>query len=347
MLDMKLQTLKILLVLIWGRQVIAFKEGDVAELKFQYEIPHNIDVSLRMGFGTPFYKDGVLLGTELNESQRKRFSVNVHSELHGTTPFHEISLKINDVRREDARTYHCEVYKDGQKLSQYTKALNLNVDFPPGNVSCTPSTEKRFMDPDDSWGLLSCSALLGNIPGFISCYQNGKVAAPWNEQIQNVTHLIQEVWIQQSYVAFCCSSPYSDPVSKCKCTQFKWVPRSARGFNALPSPCEHTKDNHKPVEQLVSSPNPDVYVTTAYDIPVPYQYHVYIVNTIIVILTVILMFALRSLYKMLEDISKQLNELAKIATKHKDKEESTSIISNLSHGSGTVSKRKTGGAVDV
>ena len=76
-------------------------------------------------------------------------------------------------------TYHCDVYKDGQKLIQYTKALNLNVDFPPGNVFRAHLVQnKRFMDPDDSWGLLSCSALLGNIPGFISCYQKRQGLLP-------------------------------------------------------------------------------------------------------------------------------------------------------------------------
>ena len=277
----------------------------------------NTTITLRAGHRPPFYKGGRIVTTELNESQRNRYDVQVRNKNRQNLLVKFIDLIIKDVQREDAGTYTCEVYSGEQKLADFTRKLHLSVEFPPSNATCIIDSDAPLMDPDDPWVLLSCSAMLGSDPGFISCYQNGEVM-PWKEQIQNTTHLVQKMWVHKSSVAFCCSSTYNNPIDICNCTHSVWKPEE--DIKGSVSPCEHTplKTTASPTTQYETvTPSPmekhrtDEPKMDAHETPWEYQVHVIIVNSIVAVISILLLFILPRVIGLLQNISNKVDSIEK------------------------------------
>ena len=219
-------------VLMLCHQTLSFNvnEGERAEIEFQYENILDADIHLKKAQGEAFYKEGKLVTEVLTENQQKRFSVRRSNRKQGNVDILVILLQIDKVTREDAGTYVCEVYIDEQISSQDTRKTTLRVDFPPGNAFCTPDRYAFFLDPEEIWTLLSCSALLGSQAVYIQCYQNGQVVPPFEEQSQNTTHFAQKVWILHGMPAFCCSFAYDNHIDKCNCSDFVWNPKELKIF---------------------------------------------------------------------------------------------------------------------
>ena len=237
-------------VLMFCHKTLSFNvnEGERAEIEFQYENILDADIHLRKAQGEAFYRDGKLVTEVLTESQQKRFSVRRSNRKQGNVDILVILLQIDKVRREDAGTYVCDVYIDEQISSQDTRKTTLRVDFPPGNAFCTPDRYAFFLDPEEIWTLLSCSALLGSQAVYIQCYQSGQVVPPFQEQSQNTTHFAQKVWILNRLPAFCCSFAYDNLIDKCNCSHFIWNPTGIKTY-----PCKaEAITTKKPVNRITT-----------------------------------------------------------------------------------------------
>ncbi|XP_063954390.1 uncharacterized protein LOC135153870 [Lytechinus pictus] len=201
-------------------------EGDKAEMDFPYPCS-NSKVTLRMGNQTPYYNS--ILGTA---SLPMRYSVQEQNATgNGSCSLH---VMINPVSRNDEGACILNVYQGDDVLKEYTKSIDLQVDFPPGKASCKLSQEYKLGD----WVSLHCTAPVGTLPGEIKCFQSGMRIPPVGTPFQTNQVLEQTFWVvKRSHPTFCCTSTQEEPVDMCECKDSVWEPSNAEQSNNTKDPC--------------------------------------------------------------------------------------------------------------
>ncbi|XP_041461927.1 uncharacterized protein LOC121413243 [Lytechinus variegatus] len=197
-----------------------FTEGDIAELRFQYNIEGPLDFQLRIGDSEPFFQNGRKVANMLTQSQYKRFKIKMATS---QSKSRFVQLQIQNISRTDIGDYICELVRDGNILEDTTQRFSVHIEYPPGLASCVISSIKKVhFGINDIWEIMNCSALTGTDPGYISCFQNNEQSPPWTIPISNQTHTLQKIWVRTTLPLVCCSSTYRLPKTLCECNDFSW-----------------------------------------------------------------------------------------------------------------------------
>ncbi|XP_063962224.1 uncharacterized protein LOC129270371 [Lytechinus pictus] len=186
--------------------LLSKNQGQDANLKFPYPCDSS-EVTLQLWHNAPFYRSTENSLRSLPTDQLPRFNVQNRNE----TGNCYLELQISNLKLIDEETYISTVYKDGQVLDDFT-AIRLQVDYPPGQVTCV---EDREIAAD--WVLVDCTANSGSLPGKINCYQNGLWMAPLTTPIETDSLLKQTILIKKSEPTFCCSCTLDEYKSICEC----------------------------------------------------------------------------------------------------------------------------------
>nr|XP_054763739.1 uncharacterized protein LOC129270371 [Lytechinus pictus] len=186
--------------------LLSKNQGQDANLKFPYPCDSS-EVTLQLWHSAPFYRSTENSLCSLPTDQLQRFNVQNRNETGNCC----LELQMSNLKLIDEETYISTVYRDGQVLDDFT-AIRLQVDYPPGQVTCV---EDREIAAD--WVLVDCTANSGSLPGKIECFQNGLWMPPLNTPIETDSLLKQTILIKKSETAFCCSCTLDEYKSICEC----------------------------------------------------------------------------------------------------------------------------------
>ncbi|XP_030828298.1 uncharacterized protein LOC115919213 [Strongylocentrotus purpuratus] len=219
-------------------------EEEAVQLEFPYPCDSN-KVTIQSANRAPFYNSEEPEYLSLPVYQLHRFSV--------TNENCSVQVEINPVNKNDEATYICQAYRDGATQSELTR-IRLNVNYPPGDVSCTFSINGGAVG---DWFPLQCMAPVGSMAGGIYCYQDSKRLPPQSGSVENGETLKQTIWARKEYPVFCCSAILDRPKDRCDCAGFVWNPMESISHtkNVL-DPCPATTPG--PVVTLSQYPEREV-----------------------------------------------------------------------------------------
>ena len=225
--------------------VYSVLEGNSAELVFNYsQIPSGVTFKMRLGERFPFYVNRQIVSAGLTENQQYRFEVNEYVFDNGSV---SVTLIIHTVTREDKGIYTCDVCDtNSRKLANFTRSLELQVDYPMGPLTCVPVAQNVDISMTSGiWHLIECSASVGSSGGFLTCYQHDEQVPPWTELTLKQDTLVQTLWMKGTHTLFCCASAYENPPqNECDCNDFIWDPvtGSEGDSSLLHFACSTTED---------------------------------------------------------------------------------------------------------
>nr|XP_054761581.1 uncharacterized protein LOC129268011 [Lytechinus pictus] len=196
-----------------GGTIISSIEGERVEMDFPYPCNISSRVTFQYGNRAPYYNSASPGSMSLPSNQNLTFNTesdNNECSLH---------LIINPVSRNDAGTYILTAYNENDQYI-YDERVGLRISYPPGKAECDSS--EIYISGE--WITIQCSALVGNVPGQLLCYQNGMRLPPLTSPEVISGRLRQVMLARLTELVYCCSSTTQGVKGRCDCKDTSWDP---------------------------------------------------------------------------------------------------------------------------